>query len=204
MKIVQPSYDRLELRDPNVVYFLFGIFFLVIGCGGVVAFFVTPESNSNATSDTGEIGAAAFAAAGFYLTFLSGMRKTVFDKAAGLMTLKKSALIGKDAKEYQLIDVGRIKMKEQIKDPGGIATSIGYHLAVVLKSGEEIPLSATVFQSHVLFGVSKLDQARTHGEQIATFLGVPFDDDKVTLAKDELVTFADQDVQSVLQGMLTK
>lgn len=115
--------ERLTIREYPVAFWLVG----AIGIGMGLAFVVGGASRIFGTIE---------GLVGVLFILLSSITTVIADRQAGSLTIRYRSLMNSSLKEYLLTEVGSVEVE---RDRGGEGGSV-YRIAVVLKTGEHVPL----------------------------------------------------------------
>lgn len=191
VKIAKQTDTVLVLKSPALGWALLGILILGIGVIQQTVMALHAFDPAYLATHPYGIGAASFGTAvtliiiGGFLIWHSQSRRTVFDKTTGQMTIRATGFFRRSKIQYALVDIAQVEIREQPQDQG-VTKVTWHHLRLLFKNGSRLAITNRQEQSTVLFGASKLDKERLMGQQIATFLGVPFTQDVTELPRGQM------------------
>lgn len=129
---------------------------------------------------------------GALLFFTSNSTMSAFDKDGNVISFVKKSVLGARNVTYQLDQVARLEMREQVvvtnSQPRTQGITIGggsmgtphlqYQLVMVMKDGAEVPLDHLKSSGTSSFGgvaiMGGTGTEKVIGQKIATFLGIPY------------------------------
>jgi hypothetical protein len=178
VKIVSQDQDHLVAHEDALLSYIFGAIFAAAGL--VVGAVILVSAH--------QISGALFAVIpliiGVLLIVAAKARTLTIDKSAGQMTLNVKSIFGSKDYPYATADVTKIQLITSFQQEyvgGGGRGSVGHEeteektsLLLVLKDGTTIDL-ADAQRGVSSFGVFGKVPNQGIGQQIATFLGVPFE-----------------------------
>jgi hypothetical protein len=177
MKIINQTSDQMVLKDSNywgafvaVVVILFGLFFSFSG-------FAT---NPSSPIITGVILWIIALAVAFIAIFLSPSYMFSINKSNGTILFHLKRIILSKTQTYQISDIARIELRKAYKNTSK-GTQVITQSVIIFKDNTEIPLEGKKAESALgAFGVvvggnsAKQKKELSISEQVATFIGVPF------------------------------
>jgi len=194
MKIIQETPDTIIIKDKNILSFIIGIIFVVIGLGIVVK----PEFFSEGVQSwIGIIGIVL----GVFAIAVTKVITVTMDKTTGKCVWAQKSLMGKTDKEYPLDKIKEVELttsysythRRSGKNSGGYT----YHVNLVMKDGSILELNPGVSQVRTL-GWQMVPENKL-GTRIAQFLNVPFQERRSPTVTEALST-----VSSAIQDAIAK
>jgi hypothetical protein len=179
MKITEQSASQLVLKSSGVIGMIVGVFLVLIG-----AILLYLNFAPSSTTHAGIWIPAGIIAVGILVFLFSKSDTITFDKDQKMMTFAKSGITGKSSKQYSLDDIVGVEIVEEyrtqtIREGNGnsVTRPERYErLSLVMKDGGRVAINSAQAGSGMAMGGISLGPDRETGmaQQIATFLGVPF------------------------------
>jgi hypothetical protein len=176
VKIVTSDQNQLVATDKATSGLIIGFILVLLGIGIAVAFF--------AGKSLGGLIGLALIAFGVLAIVSHKARTLTIDKGAGSMTLNVKSIFGSKDYPYATADALKIQLVQSVSQEyvggggpgmaGREQTEEKTQLLLVLKNGTTIDL-ADAQRNMSSFGIFGKVPNQGVGQQIATFLGVPFE-----------------------------
>ncbi len=174
MKIINQTTDEMALKDGSFSSLIIGAVLIVIG--GYISY--STYASSGFSNNAIWIAVVIFAA-GIVTILLSSSITIDINKSGGQIAYQKKRLIGSQSSAYNVADVLRVETRKAWKtvssSKGGSSQVLVSQSVIVLKDGQEVPLDhqkqSSGFSGILMSGQSKESAV---ANQVATFLGVPF------------------------------
>ena len=173
MKIIKQTSGLMVIKDANIVSIFTGIILISVG---VLALFY-PNIFTNEIDQFPWYFKFFFPLIGAIVLFCFKMTKITLDKASNKVLLISKKLIGEEHKKYY--ELNRIKkvLLQKTYIYKREKTRCYFNIILILDNDEKInlPSSATVSVGGGLIGRKYFNKDEKIGEEIAKFLGVPFE-----------------------------
>lgn len=179
MKILKQTTDEMVLKDGSVLSGLIGGI-IFAGLGGFVLYL-------NHIDTVAILVGIIFAIAGLVQIFFATSTTITVNKGRGQLFLQKRGLIKNQLKSYAIADIDRIEMRNDFQTQHSTIQGriymrpvIIYQSVFVMKDGTELPLGGikTPRQVSGIGSPSILRSGESKevavGQQIATFISIPF------------------------------
>ena len=140
MQIKKSSPTHLTLADQPGCFWLFGLFFLLIGgvvVAGLLGLFTNLKEVSLPEKAFAWVLALSAIGVGAYIAYDSPGSRVSFDRQKGSVVIRRKGLMRKQTLQYSLLEVETIFLREG-QDIDGDPV---YRLTMRLRSGEEVELS---------------------------------------------------------------
>lgn len=183
MKILEDSDRKIVLKDSNWGGFVVGIILLLASFYFMYRLIPFPMGFDIKLL----LIPGLLFLIGALLFFTSNSTTSTFDKDGNVITFVKKSILGTRNKTYQLDQVARLEMREQVimnnsRQTQGInmggTPQVQFQLVMVLKDGTEIPLDHLKSPATTSFGgvaiMGGTGTEKVIGQKLATFLGVPY------------------------------
>jgi hypothetical protein len=173
MKVLSQDANELVAVDKEIVSLIVGPLFIVIGLGIGIG----------VHQAVALVFAAVFALVGVVVVLLRKVRTIDINKGTGQLTVTVKSILKTVSKPYPVTDIQKVQFLSEYRTnfnpgtngtEGGTSTSQTTKVLLITKSGDTIDL-ADGQRSMSSFGVFGHAPNQETGQQIATFLSVPFE-----------------------------
>lgn len=195
MRIVKETENLIVLKDRNIIAFLIGIIFLLVG----IIVITKPDFLTNQPPFW--FGLVGIFLGGFVMA-VAKITTISLDKSLGKLTFLRKSLIGKNNKEYDLKQIKEVELSVAYNSSSKSDGGYSYHLAFVLNSGEIIqfnPGSSSIIR---VMGRQIIPE-KILGARIAGFLGVPFQEKRPPTVSETLSALSSA-VQNAAEKQMEK
>jgi len=173
MKIIKQTSRLMILKDANILAIFVGI---ILISAGILTFFY-PDIFTNDIDQFPWHFRLFFLLIGAMVLFMSKTTKITLDKGSNRVLLIYKKLIGNEEKKYyQLNDIKKVLLQKTYSYEGE-KTRCYFNIILILDNNKKInlPSSATVSVGRGLVGRKYFNKDEKIGQEIAKFLGVPFE-----------------------------
>jgi len=201
MKIVKKTLDLMILKDRNIIVFILGIIFTLMGFVMILKPHIFSERSPV------WLGLFFFLSGGFVI-FVAKITTIILDKTSNKLLFLRRNLLGKKIKEYNLDQIKEVELSVGYSSTNK-NVSYSYHLSFVLNNGEIIPLNPgsnlSVIRISGIIGIGNKEiiPDKTLGAKIANFLGVPFQERRPPTV-DEILSTVSSAIQDATEKEIEK
>jgi len=165
MRIVKEDQNLMILKDRNIIVFIVGIIFALVGFAVI---FKSDFFTNQPPIWSSFVGVLL----GGFVVFAAKITTVSLDKTSNKLLFLRKGLMGKSTKEYNLDQIKEVELSIAYtsSNKGG---GYSYHLAFVFNNGEIVPLNPGSSSIMRIMGRQIIPE-KTIGARIASFLNVPF------------------------------
>lgn len=165
MMIVRQDQNLMILKDRNIIVFIVGIVFVLVG----LAVVLKPDFFTNQPPLwSGFVGILL----GGFVVLVAKITTISLNKTSNKFLFLQKGLTSKSIKEYNLDQIKEVELSVAYT-PSSKVGGYSYHLAFVFHNGENVPLNPGNSSIIRIMGRQIIPE-KTLGAKIASFLNVPF------------------------------
>lgn len=174
MKLVTQTADEIVLKDSDWNKLIFGIVFVIVGVC-ILPIIIGEVAHGSFVI----LILLLFPIIGIWMAVSASWFTVDMNKTTGQIVVSRRQLIGGGAQTYAISDAARVELRKAYQQSGRSSTLV-HQSVLVLRDGTEVALDhssggstgVSINNMPVLLGMS--GKELSIGEQVATFLGVPF------------------------------
>jgi len=184
MKIIKQTPNLMVIKNSNIVSIFVGIIFIFVG----IFMFFYPNTSINNVDKFPLYFKSFILLIGVIVFFISKTTKVVLNKELSKISLIYKKIIGNEYKKnYELNRIKKVLLQKTYSHDEK-TPKYYFNIILILDNNEKIrlPSSATVSVGGNLIGRKYFNKDEKIGEEIAKFLGIPFENSDSDSEKESL------------------